>query len=136
MFHVKHLNGGNVNCCIISTFPQKIKILRGGKMRNKSKNIMVKQFNENGKIYCNLYSYRVHVCEIILFENSNNVISITLGKNWDFSITTRQHIYDFLRDFKIDINNKNVVENAIENGFLLIENNNVKIPFFYDGGME
>lgn len=92
---------------------------------------MVKQFNENGKIYCNLYSYGVHVCEIILFENSNDVISITIGKYWDFSITTRKHLYDFLHDFNIDINNKNVVENAIENGCL--EN---EIPFYYDGGME
>lgn len=100
-------------------------------MRNNSKNIIIKH-EKNGEIenYV-LYSYGKKICVISGNIKGGNMIDITIGKYWDFSITTRKHLYDFLRDFDIDINNKNVVENAIENGCL--EN---EIPFYYDGGME
>lgn len=107
-------------------------------MKNKSKNIRVENVVDIDKKieYYNLYSYNVYVCCVSFSINTGELLGVTLGKYWDFSITTTKHIYDFLRDFDIDINNKNVVENAIENGFLFDKNNDVKIPFFYDGGME
>lgn len=106
-------------------------------MKNKSKNIRVENVVDidNNIEYYNLYSYNVFVC-CVSFGFNGELLNVTIGKYWDYLITTIKHIYDFLRDYDIDINNKNVVENAIENGFLFDENNNVKIPFYFDYEME
>lgn len=103
-------------------------------MKNKSKNIKVTKSYNNGIEYNNLYSYNVYVCCVSFDVNSGELLNITLGKYWDYSITTTKHVYDFLRDFDIDIHNKNIIDNAIENGF--INNNDVKIPFYFDYTME
>jgi len=98
-------------------------------MKNKSKNVKIERTLNDA----NLYSYNKNVC-CISFSTTGELMYITLGKYWDFSITTRKHVYDFLNDFNIDVNNKNVVENAIENGFIV--SNGYKISLYYDGGME
>ena len=99
-------------------------------MTNKSKNIIIRKI-ENTKM---LFSYGVNVCNVSR-ETSGNII-ITLGKKWDFSITTKKHIYDFLADFGYNVDGK-ILEKSIENGFLS-DGRKTKnhIYVYYDSQME
>ncbi len=67
-----------------------------------------------------LQSYNSTVVEI----NYIGAMSIILGRDWDYSNTTRKHVYLFLEEYgNIDFsgvkNKKKYIENKIENGEIL-----------------
>jgi hypothetical protein len=69
-----------------------------------------------GKPVIAFQSYKSRVCEIrqggMGFKRT-----VVLGRDWDYSNTTRKHLYKFLRDNDIDINNKKELEKALERGY-------------------
>ena len=77
-----------------------------------------------------LFSYNTNVCNIV---RENGEITIILGKKWDFSITTRKHIYKFLHDELGLCVDGQILNNSIENGFLI---GNHEINLYYDYEME
>lgn len=65
--------------------------------------------------------------EKVTFQSYESVIAVydnnilTLGKNWNYSITTRKHLYHFIREYtNCDINsNKDVLKAIKENSIIL-----------------
>ena len=76
------------------------------------KNNQIKIFDDMGNIF--LQSYKSVVCKI---DKGGN---ITLGKNWDYSITTLKYLYQFI----LEITGEKLNSKSIKK---LIEQNNISI---------
>lgn len=83
-----------------------------------------------GKPVIAFQSYESRVCEIrqggMGFERT-----VVLGRDWDYSNTTRKHLYKFLRDNGIDVNNKAELEKALDRGYFY----NTDIAVWHDKTM-
>jgi len=59
-------------------------------------------------------SYESTICEIDYLYGT-----ITFGRDWDYSVTTTKHLYQFLRDESFDLanlNNRKSIQKAIDEG--------------------
>lgn len=83
-----------------------------------------------GKSVIAFQSYKSRVCEIrqggLGFERT-----VVLGHDWDYSNTTKRHLYKFLRDNGIDVYSKAELERALERGYFPYSN----IAVWYDETM-
>ena len=77
------------------------------------KNNQIKIFDDLGNIF--LQSYKSVVCKI---DKAGN---ITLGKNWDYSITTLKYLYQFILDITGEKLNSKSIKKLIEQGNILID---------------
>lgn len=77
------------------------------------KNNQIKIFDDIGNIF--LQSYKSVVCKI---DKAGN---ITLGKNWDYSITTLKYLYQFILDITGEKLNSKSIKKLIEQGNILID---------------
>lgn len=83
-----------------------------------------------GKPVIAFQSYNSRVCEIrqggMGFERT-----VVLGRDWDYSITTKRNLYKFLRDNGIDIHSEAELEKALDRGYFY----NTDIAVWYDDTM-
>ena len=83
-----------------------------------------------GKPVIAFQSHKSRVCEIrqggLGFERT-----VVLGHDWDFSNTTKRHLYKFLRDNGIDINSTSELQKALERGYFY----GTQVAVWYDETM-
>ena len=85
--------------------------------------------NDNGNPAANQFVIRTK--KATYFQSYNSVvckldgINIILSNNWDYSNTTRKHLYIFLRqNGYYNLSNAKEVRNAIKDGWVILE----KVP--------
>lgn len=83
-----------------------------------------------GKPVIAFQSYKSRVCEIrqggLGFERT-----VVLGCDWDYSNTTKRHLYKFLRDNGIDINSTAELKKALDRGYFY----GTQVAVWYDETM-
>ena len=85
---------------------------------NDNGNPAANQFVIRTKKATYFQSYRSVVCKL-------DGINIILSNNWDYSNTTRKHLYIFLRqNGYYNLSNAKEVRNAIKDGWVILE----KVP--------
>ena len=92
---------------------------------------MVKQLiNDNGNPAANQFVIRTK--KATYFQSYNSVvckldgINVILSSNWDYSNTTRKHLYIFLRqNGYYSLSSAKDVRNAIKDGWVILEKSSV-----------
>lgn len=78
-------------------------------------------------------SYNSRVCEIVKPCGMGFDVLVRFGRDWNYSQTTRKHLYSFLRQNNLDIlASKQAIEEAIERGHARLDE---AIAVVYDESM-
>lgn len=85
----------------------------------------VKEMSNNAYVITNfetgetiLQSYNSTVAKIIMPFKDKDFYTITLGKHWNYSVTTLKHVYNFLLEYapkELNLLNSRTKKRSIEN---------------------